>query len=76
MGCSGGLLVATVSRQRVDDDKKGPYTPVAVSVAGLTWTEGKQYTGKEISEILSAVGFELIQVIPTFGYWSIVIGTK
>jgi hypothetical protein len=34
------------------------------------WTEGEQYSGREISSILREAGFNNIQVKPTFGYWS------
>ena len=42
----------------------------------LGWTEGEQYSGKEISEMLSEAGFTNVQVRPTFGYWSIVTAFK
>jgi hypothetical protein len=42
----------------------------------LGWTEGEQYSGKEISEMLREAGFANIQVRPTFGYWGLVTAQK
>jgi hypothetical protein len=43
----------------------------------LLWLEGaKQYSGRELSVMLTAAGFTDIEVKPTFGYWSIVTGHK
>ena len=59
-----------------DDDKCGPKIAAAASVAMLNWTEGKQYSGKELCGFLQDVGFVNIQTVKTFGYWGIVIGEK
>jgi len=48
----------------------------AFSMIMLGWTEGEQYSGKELSEMLREAGFGNIQVNPTFGYWSIVTAQK
>jgi hypothetical protein len=42
----------------------------------LLWTEGQQYSGVELSAMLTEAGFTDIEVKPTFGYWSIVTGRK
>lgn len=70
----GGKIV--IHEILIDDDKEGPFTPVAVSIAGLTWTEGKQYTGKEIRNILENSGFVNTRVISSFGYWGLIVGEK
>lgn len=59
-----------------DDDKNGPFVAAACSVALLSWTEGKQYSGKELRKILQDTGFKNIEIIPTYGYWSIVTASK
>ena len=59
-----------------DDDKSGPFVASAGSVAMVGWTEGKQYSGAELTLMLTTAGFNSVEIIPTFGYWSIVIGTK
>jgi hypothetical protein len=40
------------------------------------WTEGQQFSGKELSLMLQEAGFIDVDVIPTFGYWHIVTGRK
>jgi hypothetical protein len=42
----------------------------------LGWTEGKQYSGLELSAMLKEIGFEDIQIHKAFGYYSIVTGRK
>ena len=59
-----------------DDDKSGPLMASAGNVGMLAWTEGKQYSGKEIKNILKKSGFKNIQIVPTTGYWSVVVGSK
>ncbi len=70
---SGKIIIHEIL---MNDDKSGPFAASAGSVAMLAWTEGKQYSGQELTEILSSSGFSSIEIIPTFGYWSIVVGTK
>ncbi len=70
----GGLII--IHEILFYDNKKGPYMASAGNVGMLPWTEGKQYSGKEIERILTEARFKSIQVIPTFGYWSIVLGKK
>lgn len=59
-----------------DDDKSGPLMASAGNVGMLAWTEGKQYSGKELKIILEKAGFQGIEIMPTVGYWSVVVGTK
>ena len=59
-----------------DEGKNGPLMASAGNVGMLAWTEGRQYSGKELSYILKSSGFKDIEIIPTFSYWSIVVGTK
>jgi len=59
-----------------NDDMTGPFTAAASSIGMLLWTQGRQYSGKELHTMLSKAGFENIKTIPTYGYWSIVIGEK
>ena len=42
----------------------------------LLWTEGRQYSGKELTEMLSEAGFKAVEVKRSFGLWSIVTGVK
>src|SRR5262249_55280559 len=59
-----------------NDEKTGPFPVAAFSMIMLGWTEGEQYSGREISEMLCAAGFRNIQVKATFGYWGIVTAQK
>jgi hypothetical protein len=59
-----------------NDDRTGPFPVAAFNVDMLIAMPGQQYSGREISKFLKDTGFERIQVIPTFGYWSIVTGVK
>lgn len=59
-----------------NDQKTGPLAAAAFSVMMLGWTQGEQYSGLELSELLSNVGFVDIEVIPSFGYYSVVTGLK
>lgn len=71
---AGGRIV--LHEMLLDDDKAGPGTVAAFSVSMLFGTHGKQYSGRELSAVLAQAGFGAIQVTPTFGYWSVVTGTK
>jgi len=71
---SGGHIL--IHEMLYNDDKTGPFPIAAFSMVMLGWTEGEQYSGKEISEMLREAGFENVRVKPTFGYWSIVTAHK
>ena len=43
------------------DEKTGPFPMAAFSMIILGWTEGEQYSGTEISEMLREAGFGNIQ---------------
>ncbi len=59
-----------------NNDKSGPFIAAAASVAMLAWSEGQQFSGPELTELLSEAGFINIEVIPSIGYWSLVSGEK
>lgn len=58
------------------DDKSGPFAVAGYSVSMLLWTQGQQFTGAELSAVLSQAGFAEVAVLPTYGYWSLVTGRK
>lgn len=60
----------------LDDDKSGPYATTSFSLTMLITTEGKQFTAKEIIEILESVGFANITITNTYGYYSLITGLK
>ncbi len=71
---SGGRIV--VHEALYNNQKTGPFAAGAYSMIMLGWTTGRQYSGKEISEMLAEAGFVGIQIKPTFGFMSIVTGRK
>ncbi|MEQ1720652.1 MAG: methyltransferase [Nitrosomonas sp.] len=71
---SGGRIV--IHEMLYDDQKTGPFAPAAFSMMMMGWTEGKQYSGLELSTMLKEIGFEDIQIHKAFGYYSIVTGRK
>ena len=70
----GGRII--VHEMLFDDDKRGPFTVAASSMAMLAWCGGQQFSGPELSSLLRECGFEDVEVVPTFGYWSVVTGRK
>lgn len=70
----GGRII--IHEMLYNDDKTGSFAPAAFSMVMMGWTEGKQYSGLELSEMLRNAGFDDIQVHPSFGYYSIVTGVK
>jgi len=71
---SGGRIV--IHDMFYDDAKQGPFSAAAFSLVMLLWTEGRQYSGAEYSQMLYDVGFRDIEVKPAFGHWGIVTGRK
>jgi hypothetical protein len=71
---SGGRLI--VHELLLDTDKAGPLVPSLMAMVMLLWTEGRQYSGEELQEMLGSIGFVDIRTERTFGSWGIVTGTK
>jgi hypothetical protein len=71
---SGGRIL--IHEMLCNDEKSGPLSAAADSIAMLLFTEGQQYSGRELSAMLVEGGFIDVEVRPTFGYWSIVTGRK
>jgi hypothetical protein len=71
---SGGRLI--VHELLLDSDKAGPLVPSLMAMVMLLWTEGRQYSGAELQEMLEAVGFVDIRTEQTLGSWGIVTGVK
>ncbi len=70
----GGLIL--IHEMLYDDDKTGPVSAAAFSMDMLLWTTGRQYSGRELTEMLADAGFIDIEMRPTFGYWSLLSGRK
>ena len=71
---SGGRIV--IHEMLYNDEKSGPFTSAAYSMIMMGWTEGRQYSGQELTSMLDEIGFEDIQIHKAFGYHSIVTGLK
>jgi cyclopropane fatty-acyl-phospholipid synthase-like methyltransferase len=70
----GGRIV--LHEMLFNSDKTGPFTVAGYNVSMLMWTDGQQFSGSELSVMLEQAGFTETSVIPTFGYWHIVVGRK
>lgn len=71
---SGGFII--LHEMLLDDDKTGPRATATINIATLVGTGGQQFSGKELVTMLTDAGFVNVEVKPTFGYWSIVTGSK
>jgi SAM-dependent methyltransferase len=71
----GGRLI--LHEMLYGDRKTGPFATAAMNINMLLWYKaGRQYSGRELSGMLQDAGFSEIEVTPTFGYYSVVIGRK
>ena len=70
----GGRLL--IHEKLVDDDGEGPLANALVNLDMLVWTEGRQWTPRDLTELLEAGGFGQVEVVPTFGYWSLVSAVR
>ncbi len=70
----GGQII--LHEKLLNDEKNGPFAVTAASIAMLLWTEGQQYSGKELKELLESVGFKNILIQQAFGYFSVISGEK
>lgn len=70
----GGRIV--IHEILYNDSEPGPLAAAAYSLMMLGWTEGQQYSGKEIGAMLSQAGFKQIEIFPSLGYYSIVTAQK
>jgi hypothetical protein len=71
---SGGRLI--VHELLLDPDKAGPLVPSLMAMVMLLWTEGRQYSEVELTEMLVSAGFVDVRAERTFGSWGIVTGVK
>jgi hypothetical protein len=71
---SGGRLI--VHELLLDPDKSSPPIPSLMAMVMLLWTEGRQYSGLELMEMLGSAGFVNLHTERTFGSWGIATGVK
>ncbi|BEN38896.1 TPA: methyltransferase [Serratia marcescens] len=70
----GGRIV--IHEVLYNDDGDGPPAAAGYSLMMMGWTQGRQYSGREIGDLLRDVGFGPAQVLPSLGYFSIVTAQK
>lgn len=58
------------------DDKSGPLAATGFSLMMMGWTEGEQYAPSELTNLLNEAGFADVDVLPSFGHYSLVTGVK
>nr|WP_314268191.1 methyltransferase [uncultured Moellerella sp.] len=71
---SGGRII--IHELLYNDDKTGPLAAAGYSVMVLGWLEGERSTGRHLVESLRKAGFIDIEIIPSYGYNSMVTGIK
>lgn len=68
----GGLVL--IHEKLVDDDGNGPLANALVHLDMLVWTEGQQYSERELRALLADAGFVGVSRQATAGAWSLVVG--
>ena len=72
---AGGRVI--VHELLYNTDKTGPLRVASVNLLlSLLYSEGRQYSGQEIQDMLEESGFTEVEIKTTFGYWGIVTGVK
>jgi len=70
----GGMII--LHEMLFNNSKTGPLLTSAYNMKMLIWTEGQQYSSKEIQDILKEAGFKKIKLMQSLGNWSLITGTK
>lgn len=73
LDCGGRIVI---HEMLCNDEKTGPFAPASFGMMMMGWTEGKQYSGLELSTMLKEIGFVDIAIHKAFGYYSLVTGIK
>ncbi len=58
------------------DTKDSPLIATSFSMCLFWITEGKQFSGAELDQLLQSAGFEEISIVQTYGYYSLVSARK
>ena len=61
-----------VHKMLFNGNRAGAFTVAANNIVIFLWVDGEQYSGRKISSMPREASFRKIEVMPTFGYWSIV----
>jgi acetylserotonin N-methyltransferase len=60
----------------LNDSNDGPTTAALFSLLMMVGTRGKQFSGHELEELLTSVGFTDLKIKQTYGYYSLVSARK
>jgi len=71
---SGGSVL--LHEMLIDDDGSGPLHPACFSMMMRVGTRGRQYSGRELTELLESVGFADVEIEESYGYYSLVSARK
>lgn len=70
----GGRVL--IHERLLNDERDGPRVTVQQNLFMLLWTEGRQYTQREIETMLSEAGFQSVTVLPTAAGFSVIEAIK
>jgi SAM-dependent methyltransferase len=70
----GGIIV--LQEALLGDDVAGPLWTAHFSLRMALVARGRQYTGRELKTILASAGFDAINIEPSLGYYSVIIGRR
>ncbi|MEW6220507.1 MAG: methyltransferase [Thermodesulfobacteriota bacterium] len=71
----GGKIL--IHEMLLNDDKTGPFAAAAYNIQMLLWTEGQQWSGQELRQILTEAGFADFRTAATgFGDWQLASAVK
>ena len=70
----GGIIM--LHEMLFDEGKTGPLLTAAYNMKMMLWTEGQQFSQKEMVELLEEAGFLDVDVQQSLGNWELVVGRK
>jgi hypothetical protein len=71
---AGGRIL--IHEKLVDAQERGPLANVLVHLDMLVWTQGQQFTLRDLHDMLAGAGFVSIEGVRTAGYWTLVHALK
>ena len=71
-----GFPLPGVEARVMADGADGPLTTACFSLHMLVYTVGRQYTLRQLTDILTAAGFEGVHALPSHGGYFVVVATK
>lgn len=59
-----------------DDDKTGPFSVAGYNIAILMFVAGQQYSGRELTQMLTVAGFTDIRITAAFHLYGVIEAKK